>query len=79
MLQVKMHLYQTTGKPSDLMTVETVLVKILADTPMAQKIISRAHKILLDLASSDSLTSSFIIFLKPQWTSDNFSNTLILL
>ena len=68
MLQEKMHLYQTTGKPRDLMTVETVLVKILADTPMAQKIISRARKILLDLASSD--LSHFIFYNFSQATVD---------
>lgn len=45
MLQEKMHLYQTAGKAGDRMTAE--IVKILADIPMAQKIISRAHKTLL--------------------------------
>lgn len=59
-----MHLYQTTGKPHELMTAAMVLVKILADTPMAQKIISRAHKILLDLASSD--LSNFVFSYSAQ-------------
>lgn len=55
-----MHLYQTTGKAGDRMTAE--IVKILADPPMAQKIISRAHKTLLDLASSDLANFIFSYF-----------------